>query len=57
MLRHISPNNVQHWQADSQVGHVKCTVAETKKGTEDAGTQTRAEVYAMLANQVVGAKP
>ena len=31
-------------------GQVKCIIAEVKKATEDAGIQTRAEMYAMLAN-------
>ena len=35
-------------------GNVKCVIAETKKGTDDAGTQTRAEMQAMLGNQVIG---
>ena len=33
-------------------GQVKCIIAEVKKGIEDAGIQTRAEMYAMLANRV-----
>ena len=36
-------------------GQVKCIIAEVKKATEDAGIQTRAEMYAMLANRVASA--
>ena len=32
---------------------VKCLIAESKKGMENAGTQTRAEAYAMLGNKIV----
>ena len=35
-------------------GQVKCMIAKTKRGTEEAGTQTRVEIHAMLANQIVG---
>ena len=36
-------------------GEVKCIIAEVKKAAEDAGMQTRAKMYAMLANRVATA--
>ena len=38
---------------DFEAVEVKCLIAETKKGLESASSQTRVEIYAMLADMIV----